>query len=207
MNWLYFTSGWARTKTRSSRQSVVTSWAAQTSAGSFSTVVSCSAMKMLPDSWIVMYTGSLGLSVGDGGVAGGRSSLIDTVARGAATMKMISSTSMMSTNGVTLMSAFCSIVLPPWPAGPESLEPIRRRLHHSSHSPASSTQRYGSSLGVPRRACKAVLRDEFASSGNKIAKPAASHLRNDRIKPFETRLFVLSPAPASGSGRPGPGRP
>ena len=38
--------------------------------------------------------------------AGGMSILIDTVASGAVTMKMISSTSITSTNGVTLMSAF-----------------------------------------------------------------------------------------------------
>jgi len=50
--------------------------------------------------------------------------LSDTVASGAATMKMISRTSMMSTNGVTLMSAFCSMVLPPWPEGPESRAPM-----------------------------------------------------------------------------------
>jgi hypothetical protein len=38
---------------------------------------------------------------------------METVASGAETMKMISRTSMMSTNGVTLMSEFCWIVLPP----------------------------------------------------------------------------------------------
>ncbi len=76
-----------------------------------------------------MYTGSFGFSLSAGGVAGGRSRRIETVAIGAATMKMISRTSMMSTNGVTLMSAFCSMVLPPWPPGPESLEPMCHSLH------------------------------------------------------------------------------
>jgi hypothetical protein len=38
--------------------------------------------------------------------AGGRSSLMEVTAVGTATMKMISSTSRISTKGVTLMSAF-----------------------------------------------------------------------------------------------------
>src|SRR6185503_15982034 len=47
-----------------------------------------------------------GGSPGFGGSAGGRSRMIAWVATGMATMNTISSTSMMSTNGVTLMSAF-----------------------------------------------------------------------------------------------------
>ena len=47
----------------------------------------------------------LGRVVGEG-VAGGRSILIATVAAGIDTMKMINSTSITSTKGVTLMSAF-----------------------------------------------------------------------------------------------------
>src|SRR5437868_9419113 len=44
-------------------------------------------------------------SGGDSALGGGRSSLMFTVASGAATMKMMSSTSITSTNGVTLISA------------------------------------------------------------------------------------------------------
>ena len=61
--------------------------------------------KMLPDCWMLMMVGGLGLVL-LAGWAGGRSSLMDRVARGAVTMKMISRTSMTSTNGVTLMSEF-----------------------------------------------------------------------------------------------------
>jgi hypothetical protein len=57
---------------------------------------------------MLISTGGLGgIAVS---LAGGMSSLIEVVAIGTATMKMISSTSRMSTNGVTLMSAFCRIV-------------------------------------------------------------------------------------------------
>jgi len=53
-----------------------------------------------------MSVGSSTLAPGGGGIAGGRSSLIDTVAAGIDTMKMIRSTSITSTKGVTLMSLF-----------------------------------------------------------------------------------------------------
>ncbi len=53
-----------------------------------------------------MKVGGFGCTPGGGGVAGGRSRLIDRVATGIATMNTIRSTSMMSTNGVTLMSEF-----------------------------------------------------------------------------------------------------
>jgi hypothetical protein len=68
------------------------------------------------------YTGFGGASCG-GATAGGRSTSIDTVARGAATMKMMSKTSITSTNGVTLISLFCSMVSLD-PEGPESLAAI-----------------------------------------------------------------------------------
>src|ERR1700730_12177466 len=55
-----------------------------------------------PSLAIEMYVGGLDGVVG--AWAGGMSILIDTVASGAVTMKMISSTSITSTNGVTLMS-------------------------------------------------------------------------------------------------------
>jgi hypothetical protein len=45
---------------------------------------------------------------------------MDTVASGAATMKMISSTSITSTKGVTLMSEFCCVTYFFPPPGPES---------------------------------------------------------------------------------------
>ena len=63
------------------------------------------------------------------GTAGGRSTAIDTVARGAATMKMISSTSITSTNGVTLMSLFWprSYLPPPAPASLAAIEHSHRR--------------------------------------------------------------------------------
>ncbi len=63
-------------------------------------------MNRLPSLRMVRYTGFGGL--GDGlATAVGRSTLIDTEASGAATMKMISRTSMTSTKGVTLISLFC----------------------------------------------------------------------------------------------------
>ena len=64
-------------------------------------------MNSAPDSWIEMNTGSFGFgALGGGIVAGGRSTLIATVAIGTATMKMISRTRRMSTKGVTLISEF-----------------------------------------------------------------------------------------------------
>ncbi len=54
-----------------------------------------------------MNTGLVLISFG--GAAGGRSTLIATVAAGIETMKMINSTSITSTNGVTLMSEFWPI--------------------------------------------------------------------------------------------------
>src|SRR5579875_1394501 len=62
--------------------------------------------KICPVSWIEMKVGGLALASGGGAFAGGRSMRIEVVARGATTMKMISSTSMTSTNGVTFMSLF-----------------------------------------------------------------------------------------------------
>ena len=56
-------------------------------------------------------------------MAGGRSSLIDTVAAGMATMKMMRSTSITSTNGVTLMSLFWPRSNLP-PPEPPSFAPI-----------------------------------------------------------------------------------
>ncbi len=63
-------------------------------------------MIIWPPSSIEMKVGGLGCTPGGGGVAGGRSRLMDRVATGMATMNTIRSTSMMSTNGVTLMSEF-----------------------------------------------------------------------------------------------------
>jgi hypothetical protein len=54
------------------------------------------------------------------GSAGGKSSLIEIVATGAATMKMIRSTSMTSTKGVTFISALVATVNFDPLAGPES---------------------------------------------------------------------------------------
>ena len=111
MNCSYITSASARTKTRSSVKLPVTPSfciAAGMSAGRLTRLDwTASPTKIAPVFWIEMKTGFLGLgSLGLGGTAGGRSSAIETVAIGAATMKMISSTSMMSTNGVTLISLF-----------------------------------------------------------------------------------------------------
>src|SRR5690606_12510337 len=92
-----------------------------------------------------------------GGTAGGRSSRIDTVAIGAATMKMISSTSMMSTNGVTLMSAFCSMVWPLPPPGPESLAAIRWVLHQARRNRRRATLKASDRvLASPARLVKRV---------------------------------------------------
>src|SRR5262245_2533297 len=60
-------------------------------------------MKICPVSCKLTKTGSTGGGVVSG-LGGGRSSLMFTVASGAATMKMMSSTSITSTNGVTLIS-------------------------------------------------------------------------------------------------------
>src|ERR1022692_236508 len=54
-----------------------------------------------------MNVGGLSCWPGGGGVAGGRSRRMDTVASGATTMKMIKSTSITSTKGVTFMSLSC----------------------------------------------------------------------------------------------------
>src|SRR3569832_458622 len=59
-----------------------------------------------------------------GSSGGGRSSFSEAVDDGMDTMKMISSTSMMSTNGVTLMSAFCSITYLSPPPTPDSFAAI-----------------------------------------------------------------------------------
>ncbi len=69
-----------------------------------------------------MNTGFGGFFPG-GATALGSSTSTDTVASGAATMKMMSSTSITSTKGVTLISLFCPrSYLPPPP--PETLAPI-----------------------------------------------------------------------------------
>ncbi|MNV87135.1 hypothetical protein D3C71_1812350 [compost metagenome] len=57
-------------------------------------------------------TGFSGLGAGLA-VEAGRSTLMSTVAKGAATMKMISSTSITSMNGVTLISWFSARSSPP----------------------------------------------------------------------------------------------
>src|SRR5665213_4590219 len=63
--------------------------------------------KIWPLSWMEMKVGGFSCALGGGGVAGGRSMRMETVARGATTMKMIKSTSITSTKGVTFMSLFC----------------------------------------------------------------------------------------------------
>ncbi|MNL74471.1 hypothetical protein D3C87_2001150 [compost metagenome] len=80
---------------------------ADTSRASASRLVGRPARYSAPEFWIEISTGGLGGT--STFRAGGMSSLIEVVAIGTATMKMISSTSRMSTNGVTLMSAFCLI--------------------------------------------------------------------------------------------------
>ena len=91
-----------------------------------------------------MYTGSFSWVGFTGGCAGGRSRRIETVAIGAATMKMIMSTSRMSMNGVMLISAVCSIVClsPPEP-------PSLAAMHRLRYSPAAF--RADISLWIARR--------------------------------------------------------
>ena len=67
-----------------------------------STSVSC--RKTLPSGFTLMVIGSLSWLIGAAAVLG-RSTGTPTVISGAATMKMISSTSITSTMGVTLISA------------------------------------------------------------------------------------------------------
>src|SRR5690606_28316121 len=93
-----------------------------TSPGTSSPVVTYIA----PPSEIEMKVGGGGGgSFGSGGIGGGRSRRIDTVASGAETMKMMSSTSMTSTKGVTLISAFWETGSP-LPDGPESFTAMRQ---------------------------------------------------------------------------------
>ncbi len=68
-----------------------------------SALESLSPRKIWPVFWIETNTGSLGLGVGSA-LDGGRSTWTFTVASGAATMKIIRSTNMTSTNGTTLIS-------------------------------------------------------------------------------------------------------
>lgn len=90
-----------------------------------------------------MYTGSFSGLSGDGGCAGGRSRRIETVAIGAATMKMIMSTSRMSMNGVMLISAVCSIVClspPEPPIFAAMLVSVTRRLRSAPTFPYGSPE-------------------------------------------------------------------
>src|SRR5690606_26188949 len=92
-----------RRKSRVSRLPAVWAWVISTS---WAKVTGCSWTKSAPSACTVMYTGSSG---GGEAVAAleGRSTGTSTVASGAATMKMISSTRITSTKGVMLISAFC----------------------------------------------------------------------------------------------------
>src|SRR5471030_486373 len=113
-----------------------------------------------------MNVGGLSCWPGGGGVAGGRSRRMDTVARGATTMKMINSTSITSTKGVTFMSLFCPRSnLPPPP--PESFAAMEYSLapepFHRSVSSLKNTHRPDvggckAHVGAPRRLADAAGR-------------------------------------------------
>src|SRR5690606_17317279 len=89
------------------------------------TVVRKSPIHTSPPFWMEMKTGLGGFWAG-GATARGSVTGTDTVASGAATMKMMRRTSIMSTKGVTLISLFASTVYLP-PPEPESLAAIRLR--------------------------------------------------------------------------------
>src|SRR5262249_44472834 len=95
--------GTARSPRRKMRSSLSPLVALASMSGSASRDTGLSPSARLPSALSVKYTGFGGRCCG-GAVEEGRSTEMSTVARGAATMKMINSTSITSMNGVTLIS-------------------------------------------------------------------------------------------------------